>query len=123
MSTVPKADAPPPENNAQTKLVSDAMSGNYGRPASGGPPIAGKSEGNPGSQAPPAADIPGYAINWAGNAPSTGGYQVGPDMGSGSAVVIPSSGDRPSGGKEGAEIGTVGNSGNQGAGPGPTPMK
>src|SRR6184192_1440888 len=87
MSTVPKADAPPPANNAQTKLVSDAMSGNYGRPASGGAPQAGRPEGTPGAGAPPAPNLPGYAINWAGNPPSTGGYQVGADIGPGATIL------------------------------------
>src|SRR2546430_2011904 len=86
MSTVPKADTPAPENNAETKLVSDAMSGNYGRAASGGPPEAGNPAGTPGPTAP-AANVPGYAINWAGNPPSTGGYQVGADIGPGATIL------------------------------------
>src|SRR2546430_4050355 len=123
MSTVPSVDTPAPENNAQTKLVSDAMSGNYGRPASGGPPQAGNPAGTPGAGAPPAPNLPGYAINWAGNAPSTGGYQVGADIGPGATILAgqPDATGHPAGETSGG--GTVGDSGNQGAGPGPTPMK
>jgi len=109
MTTVPKAGDGPPPNNAQTKTVSDAMSGNYGRPASGGAPQAGRPEGTPGPTAGP-GPIQGPSYNMAGNAPSAGGYQVGPDMGHGATEVIASSGDRPSGGKESASGGTVGNS-------------
>jgi hypothetical protein len=42
---------------------------------------------------------------------STGGTQVGPDFGHGATIVIPDSGDRPSGGKADANKGTVGDSG------------
>jgi hypothetical protein len=121
MSTVPKADTPPPENNAKT-LILTGSEGLYVRPASGGAPQPGRPEGTPAGGDAPAGNVPGYAVNWAGNAPSAGGYQVGPDMGHGAPIVTPSSGDRPSGGKDSADMGTVGSSGNQGAGPGPTPM-
>ncbi len=122
MTTVPKAGDPPPANNAQTKTVSDAMSGNYRRPASGGPPEAGNSAGTPGPTAGPATNLPGYAINWAGNPPSTGGTQVGEDVGSGATIIAgqPDATGHPASDASGG--GTVGDSGNQGAGPGPTPM-
>ena len=122
MTTVPKSDTPPPANNAQTKLVSDAMSGNYGRPASGGAPTEGRPQGTPGPTAGPASNLPGYAINWAGNPPSTGGTQVGADVGSGATILAgqPDATGHPTGDVSGG--GTVGDSGNQGAGPGPVPM-
>src|SRR5258708_2775366 len=114
MTTVPKADTPPPANNAKTTIVSDSMSGNYGRPASGGPPVAGKSEGNPPSGGASAGAIPGYSINWAGNAPSMGGTQVGADVGSG-ATIIAGQPDATGHPVSDANLGTVGDSGNQGS--------
>ncbi len=124
MTTVPKSDTPAPANNAQTKLVSDSMSGNYGRPASGGAPQPGKPEGNPDSTG---AGVPGGvtpsmdAYNpapYRGEIPGHSGTMVGPDFGHGATQVNPDSGDRPSGGKAGADRGTVGDSGPQGPGPG-----
>lgn len=108
MTTVPKAGDPPPANNAQTKTVSDAMSGNYGRPASGGAPEAGRPQGTPGPTAGP-GPTQGFQYDMNGAPPSTGGTQVGPDMGHGATKVGPT-GDRPSGGKESASGGTVGQS-------------
>lgn len=125
MTTVPTPDTPAPANNAQTKLVSDSMSGNYGRPASGGPPVAGKSEGNAPTNPPTADKVPGAeAYNpqpYRGNVPGTSGTMVGPDFGHGATEVMPQSGDRPSGGDQAYDMdnpGTVGDSGDQGAGPG-----
>src|SRR5438552_15132538 len=119
MTTVPKSDTPPPANNAQTKLVSDAMSGNYGRPTAGGNAVGGRPEG--GSSPAPAGSIPGYAVNWSGNAPATGGYQVGADIGPGATIIAgqPDATGHPAGDTSGG--GTVGDSGNQALGPAPIP--
>ena len=86
----------------------------YGRPASGGPPIAGKSEGNPPASPPPGV-VPGpeaYRPNLAGNAFPNSSINV-----DGARLVHPDSGNMPSGGKHSADRGTVGDSGDQGAGP------
>ena len=120
MTTVPKPDTPPPANNANTTIVSDSMSGNYGRPASGGPPVAGKSEGNPPTGGAPSGSVPGYAINWSGNPPSTSGYPAGPDIGHGATQIVASP-DETGHPASDASMGTVGDSGNQGAGPGSIP--
>jgi hypothetical protein len=94
----------------------------YGRPTSGGHPDAGKQEGTPpGGDAPPGV-VPGDSINKAGAPVSTGGTQAGPDIGHGATIVVPNMGDRPSGGKlDATGGGTVGDSGDQGAGPGTVP--
>ncbi len=122
MSTVPKSDTPMPPNNAKITLVSDSMSGNYGRPASGGAPQAGRPEGSPAPDPPTADKVPGpdayMPSPYRGEIPGTSGTLVGPDMGAGATIVMPNSGDRPSGGKDGADLGTVGDSGPQGPGPG-----
>jgi hypothetical protein len=114
MSTVPKADTPPPANNANTTLVSDPWSGNYGRPTAGGA-ATGDNQGNAGPGVTPgmgAYTPPGPASVGAANT------QAGPDMGHGATIMVPSSGDRPSGGKQDATGGgTVGDSGNQGNAP------
>jgi hypothetical protein len=117
MSTVPKADTPAPADNSNKTLVSDSWSGNYGRPTSGGAPLAGNPAGNPPNEPAP-GPTPGYSINMTGAPVSAAGTQAGPDMGQGATIVIPASGDRPSGGKDAADSGTVGSSGPQGAGPG-----
>lgn len=122
MTTVPKSDTPPPANNAKITIVSDSMSGNYGRPASGGDPVAGRQEGNPPSN-PPAGSFPGpdayMPQPYRGNVPGTSGTLVGPDMGSGATIVVPDSGNMPSGGDiQPPSGGTVGDSGDQGAPPG-----
>ena len=123
MTTVPKSDTPAPANNANVKLVSDSMSGNYGRPASGGPPVPGKQEGNAPSNPPTADKVPGADTYnpqpYRGADVGVAGTQVGPDMGSGATIIVPDSGDRPSGDVAGATGGgTVGASGPQGPGPG-----
>lgn len=117
MTTVPKADTPPPADNSNKTLVSDSWSGNYGRPTSGGAPLAGLPAGNPPTEAPP-GPTPGYSINMSGAAPSTGGTQVGADVGAGATIIAgqPDATGHPAGDAVGG--GTVGNSGNQGAGPG-----
>ena len=112
MSTVSKDPVPP--KHVTPKAFAPRT--DYGRPASGGKPVEGKQEGNPPASPPPGV-FPGpeaYRPNLAGNAfpnPSIDGARL----------VHPDGGDRPSGGKPGADLGTVGDSGNQGAGPGPTP--
>jgi len=98
----------------------------YGRPASGGSPVAGKQEGNaPSSGAPAGSEVPSMGAYspqpYRGVAPGDSGDQVGPDFAHGASIVVPDSGDRPSGGKADANLGTVGDSGNQGAGPGGLP--
>lgn len=75
MSTVPKAETPPPANNAKTTTITGSA-GMYGRPAQGGAPVAGKQEGNPPTEAP-AGLVPGYAINLSGAAVTDGGPNIG----------------------------------------------
>jgi hypothetical protein len=103
----------PPKNVTPKSNITGGTGGNYGRPTSGGPPVAGKSEGNaPTSSAAPGV-IPGYDFSKLGAPVSTGGTQAGPDIGAGATPVGPT-GDRPSGGKADANLGTVGDSGPQG---------
>ena len=112
MSTV--KNTPEPPKDVRPKPFPQRT--DYGRPASGGAPIAGKPEGNP-PASPPAGVVPGpeaYRPSLAGNAFSNPSID-------GARLVHPDSGDRPSGGKPGADLGTVGDSGNQGAGPGTVP--
>jgi hypothetical protein len=124
MTTVPKAGDPAPANNAKT-LTLTGSAGMYGRPASGGPPVAGKQEGNPpGGDAPPGV-IPNSATAYGlpsgpfGSAApvSTANTMAGPDMGSGATIVFPDSGNMESGlpDAQASGGGTVGDSGNQGA--------
>src|SRR3977135_817246 len=94
MTTVPKASDPPPANNAQT-LTLTGSAGMYGRPASGGPPVAGKQEGNPpGGDAPPGV-IPDSATAY-GLPPGTFGSaapvtaantMAGADVGSDATII------------------------------------
>lgn len=86
MTTVPKAGDPAPANNANTTLISGSA-GMYGRPASGGAPVAGKQEGNPPASVAP-GPIASYVFNLSGNAPSEGGTQVGGDMGHGATQIV-----------------------------------
>lgn len=123
MSTVPNADTPAPANNAKTLLISGSA-GMYGRPASGGPPVAGKQEGNPdstGAGVPP-GPTPIYQISMSGAPVSTGGTQVGADIGSGATIIAgqPDATGHPAADAVGG--GTVGNSGNQGAPPASTDL-
>lgn len=119
MTTVPKAGDPPPANNAKTLILSGSA-GMYGRPTSGGPPVAGKQEGNPpGGDAPPGV-IPNSASAYNPPAPSpvsAANTTAGPDMGSGATIVFPDSGNMESGlpDAQASGGGTVGDSGNQGA--------
>lgn len=118
MSTVPNSGTPAPANNAKTLTISDSMSGNYGRPASGGPPVPGKQEGiAPTSGAGP-GPTPAYQISMAGAAPTNGGS----DMGHGATQIVaqPDATGHPSGDASGG--GTVGDSGPQGAAPASTDM-
>lgn len=116
MTTVPKAGDPAPANNAKTLTVSDAMSGNYGRPASGGAPVAGKQEGNaPASVAP--GVIPNSATAYSPPPPApvtAASTQAGADVGSGTTIIAgqPDATGHPIGDISGG--GTVGDSGNQG---------
>lgn len=124
MTTVPKSDTPAPENNAKTLLLSGSA-GMYGRPASGGAPVASKQEGNAPSNPPSADKVPGAdAYHPVAAAPvGAADTMAGPDMGHGATIVVPQSGDRPSGGStpyNDITPGTVGESGDQGAGPGAT---
>ena len=136
MSTVPGPNDPAPANNAKTLIIGDG-SGMYARPtaggnAAGGTPLGGSSNApagvvpaNPivgGSELfPPsgglaqAYDSAAYMEANAGAAPSTGGTQVGADIGHGAAIVINDSGDRESGAPDASTNGgTVGDSGPQG---------
>jgi hypothetical protein len=125
VTTVPKADTPPPANNAQTTLLQSDPN-IYVRPTAGGN-VSGTIDSAPGSmpgQGGPGAGagaVPGYSINWAGNPPSVGGTQVGADIGSGSTILAgqPDATGHPDSDVSGG--GTVGYSGPQQAGPGPTP--
>ncbi len=118
MSTVSKDPVPP--KTITPKAFPPRF--DYGQPTSGGPPIAGKSEGNPPSTAAPAGVAPSMAAYspapYRGEVPGTSGTMVGPDFGHGATQVTPDSGDRPSGGKAAANLGTAGDSGDQGPGPG-----
>ena len=76
MSTVPKADTPPPANNAKTYTISGSA-GMYGRPTNGGAPVAGKQEGNPAGGDAPAGPTPGYSISMTGAAVPDGGPNIG----------------------------------------------
>ena len=104
-STVPGPSTPAPADNHHTTTVSDAMSGNYGRPTAGGNTVGGTPLGGS-SSAPPGNIMGGYSIP--SPAPvSNGGTQVGPDMGHGATIVVNQSGDRPSGGSSPKGGGTV----------------
>ena len=122
MTTVPKAGDPAPANNAKT-LTLTGSAGMYGRPTSGGPPVAGKQEGNAPTSGAPSDPIPGMsAYIPPPPAPVTaGGTQAGADVGHGATIVAgqPDATGHPSGDISGG--GTVGDSGNQGAGPGGMP--
>jgi hypothetical protein len=138
MTTVPKADTPPPANNAKTTLL-QSDENLYVRPTAGGN-ASGAAEGALGSAPlrPPAGSIPdnpimgglnmvppagslstaladpSYPEANAGASPSTGGTQAGPDMGHGATIVVNDSGDRESGAPDASvSWGTVGESVNQ----------
>ena len=119
MSTVPKADTPPPANNAKTTLVSDAGSHGYRRPTAGGNAQGGTIEG--GSSSAPAGPTPDYSISMSGGPVSAGGTQTAGVVFNGATLVVaqPDATGHPKGDTSGG--GTVGDSGPQGAGPGPTP--
>ena len=130
MSTVPKADTPPPANNAKTHTIS-GTAGMYGRPANGGAPVAGKQEGNPPggdapagatpsnpivggiATAPPAGSLlqalanPGYPIAQAGAPASTGDTQTGPNIGHGATQIIaePNATGAPESATDGGTVG------------------
>jgi hypothetical protein len=117
MSTVSPKPVAPKVVAPKSNIVSDSVGGSkgYARPTAGGNAAGGSPEG--GSSNAPAGATPGagaYSPNLAGNPPSTGATQVGPDFGHGATIVVPNSGDRPSGGKDAADLGTVGDSGPQG---------
>ncbi len=105
MSTVPKADTPPPANNAQTLTIGDG-SGMYARPTAGGAAVGNNQGAGPGP-------APGYSISMAGVTPGSDGTgaQVGPNMGHGATMIVaqPDATGHPSGDIAGG--GTVGNSG------------
>lgn len=131
-STVPKADTPPPANNAKTTLISSDPS-LYARPTAGGNVAPGAPEG--GSGAAPAGATPynpiygginsaglqgslssaeadpAYMMVQKGADPSTGGTQVGPNFGHGATIIMaqPDATGHPEGDISGG--GTVGNSG------------
>lgn len=105
MSTVPKADTPPPANNAKTYTISGSA-GMYGRPTNGGAPVAGKSEGNPsGGDAPAASDTPGYSINMTGAAVTDGGPNIG--HGATQIVAEPNATGAPESATGGGTVGTT----------------
>jgi hypothetical protein len=110
MSTVSKIPVAPKVVSPKSNITSD-QGANYGRPTSGGPPVAGKSEGNPNSSGAGVAPgvIPGaeaYRPNLAGN------VDPNPTI-SGAAIVRPTSQPdatgHPAGDTSGG--GTVGDSG------------
>jgi hypothetical protein len=104
MTTVPKAGEPAPPNNAKTTLLSGSA-GMYGRPASGGPPVAGKQEGNAPVSDAPAGPTPGYSINNSGGAPVTTG---GPNVGHGATQIVaqPDATGAPETATDGGTVGT-----------------
>ena len=103
MSTVPKADTPPPANNAKTHTIS-GTAGMYGRPANGGAPVAGKQEGNPPGGDAPAGPTPGYSINLTGAAVTDGGPNVG--HGATQIVAEPNASGAPETATDGGTVGT-----------------
>jgi hypothetical protein len=120
MTTV--KNTPEPPKNVTPRPAPPRSSAISSRPTSGGAPQPGRSEGNPPALPPPGVVPSMDAYRPSGPAPvTTGGTQTGPDFGHGATIVIRDSGDRPSGGKADANLGTVGASGDQGAGPGGMP--
>jgi hypothetical protein len=116
VTTVSNTPEPP---KAVTPKAAPPERHDYGRPPSGGPPVAGKSEGNPpGGDAPPGI-VPGmdaYRLNLAGNAfpnPMIDGAKIV------AVTAQPDATGHPAADTSGG--GTVGDSGNQGAGPGGMP--
>src|SRR5438128_10116090 len=97
MSTV--SNTPEPPKRVTPKAFPPRT--DYGRPSSGGPPIAGKQEGNPpGGDAPPGVVPDTAAYRPPAPAPvSTGDTQAGTDIAHGATIIVEDSGDRPSGGK------------------------
>lgn len=107
MSTVPKADTPPPANNAKTLTLQSAP-GLYVRPTAGGNAsgdvyAAPHEVPGPDAYTPPAPSAPANA---------------GPSFGHGATQIVaqPDATGHPHGDTAGG--GTVGDSGPQGAGPG-----
>ncbi|SRR5713226_5629604 len=119
MSTVPGPDTPKPADNHIVHTVSDPMSHGYGRPTAGGNQVSGNELGGSGNV--PAGPVPGYAIDWNGGAVSVGGTQAGADIGSGTTIVAGQPDATGHAVSDTSGGGTVGDSGPQGAGPGPTP--
>lgn len=115
MSTVPKADTPPPANNAISLIIHSDPS-LYVRPTAGGNVAPGHPEGGSGNA--PAGAVPANPIksqlaeldNPTGAAPSVGGTQVGPDMGYGATIVFAHNDDTGAQ-DDGNYKGTVGPSG------------
>ena len=122
-TTVPKADTPAPPDNSKTFTLQSNSHELYGRPTAGNNQVPTASALGPGPSAPaaPAGSIPGYAVNWSGAPVSVGGTQVGADVGAGATILAgqPDATGHPFGDTSGG--GTVGDSGNQGAGPGIIP--
>ncbi len=116
-STVPKADTPAPANNAKTLLLNSNSRELYARPTAGGNAMGGTPEGG---SSPAGGPIPGYAVNWSGADGGTGSTQVAGEVFQGSTLVVPQpdATGHPAGDANG---GTVGDSGPQQVGPGPTP--
>lgn len=126
MSTVPKADTPPPANNAKT-LTLQSDENLYVRPTAGGN-RSGQASGPLGTapDAPPAGNVPAnpikdslsgavndpsYQMANPGADPSVGGTQTGPNFGHGATQIVaqPDATGHPAGDISGG--GTVGNSG------------
>jgi hypothetical protein len=87
MTTVPKVDTPPPADNSKTLTLQSDSKALYARPTAGGNAagvdISGKAVDAPAGPVPSP-----NSVNVPGAPPSTGGTQVGPDMGHGATIIL-----------------------------------
>lgn len=142
MSTVPKAGDPPPANNAKTLTlqsdpniyvrptagtnVTGGQGSNLGPGATGSDAPAGAIPNNPiyggTNNAGPQGSLstaendPAYMMVQKGADPSTGGTQVGPNMGHGATIVYAQNDDTGAKDESGNYPGTVGPSSGPGLG-------
>ena len=101
MSTVPRADTPPPANNAKTYTLSGSA-GMYGRPTAGGNAVGGTPAG--GSSNAPPGPTPSYSINMTGAAVTNGGPNIG--HGATQIVAEPNASGAPETATDGGTVGT-----------------
>jgi hypothetical protein len=86
MTTVPNANTPAPADNSKTYTLQSDSKALYARPTAGGNAAGKDIAGKPVDA--PAGVIPASSINKTGAPPSTGGTQVGPDMGHGATQIL-----------------------------------